>query len=1122
MADDNLKKTITSKQTVGIEKITTKSTETPAADQKTTGEKTNGEDSTSPGSTGTPPAANNTPGQTGAPANKDSQPPSQDQQTNPEDENSPENPEDKKDDKNPEKKEDADKTEEDKNEEKKEEGEEGEGEKPSEESSPKGEAPEGAGEPPVEGAGAGEAGAGAEGAAAGEGAAAAETGAAAAEGGAAAAEGAAAAAEAGAAAAEGAAAAGGAIAFGWIILLVLIAILLIAIIVFGIMACNAAQGGFGKSSPVPSGPNYANAATVLTAAATGAKTPAGKPITGQNKINLSATDQKFIKDGKADKRLLDLLNHIGDEHSSLTISSIISGFEPPTSGDKDTTNDPEFGGQNSSAHAEGLAADVSTIDNVYKTDEVSQTCQEEASAACGPFAPLCKSIVSTIKLGNLVYYSDQQDSNSNVSAAPADLDDSMINAKISAQQAVLSNAQSTLTQAKDDFGHLKDQLNQTITNLKNQQSNNALSPDQKNQLQIQINKTIDISNNIGDLAGKIDNYNQQLVSYGQTINGLETKLSSFKKTLQNIQNINSKLGSNKSSDVDSAANSMINDINKIFPKLDDVATKIQDITSVISSLDSTNQVNIQALVSVTGGSVGDAATYLNDVTTAVTNANMAKTTALDGIGQSQSAMNDFTKAIESLITSAASQTFNQLISGAKQQLEQAINDQLNSALGNLGISPFGSDSLIYLPCVGFVVPGLSDIPGGSSVSGTISSITNSDLTKNILDNVNKVDSQITQASNELGNASTKINQTTQTVNNQIQGLYNAMAPKIQSVENAINKTTGITNTYLTDIDAAAGTAKAVGNGNVNVFGQGQLGSMASEIDSLIQGAASQSFNLSSSASNSSSVGDVKQTVQTAQNNLTQDKATAEQIKSQFNDLVNGLKQGKANLSVQVSGSSVTQTERDQIQKEIDSVQSLIDTVNGFANQINSYEQQIDSINQKIGQAQQALTQLKSTIDQAKNVYNQVAGIPGKLNSLIAQIIPSAMMPYAVVPNTNFDGNQYSQAVPIQVKWQDDSPGAQYVGNKTDDKSIINDLIFYIVYRPEAQRKVHELIQQTLQAPTDLNNKYYYRPSQLITFSNQRDVQPFADTLNSLYGLPRAANLGLFALPQSWSQIHIAY
>jgi hypothetical protein len=76
------------------------------------------------------------------------------------------------------------------------------------------------------------------------------------------------------------------------------------------------------------------------------------------------------------------------------------------------------------------------------------------------------------------------------------------------------------------------------------------------------------------------------------------------------------------------------------------------------------------------------------------------------------------------------------------------------------------------------------------------------------------------------------------------------------------------------------------------------------------------------------------------------------------------------------------------------------------------------------------------------------------------------------------------------------------------------------YKPTAQENVHQVISELLELPykTDMSN----RVIQLITYSQERDVDPFSETLTDLYGFIRPPGYGLFAMPEAWDHLHVAY
>ncbi len=89
------------------------------------------------------------------------------------------------------------------------------------------------------------------------------------------------------------------------------------------------------------------------------------------------------------------------------------------------------------------------------------------------------------------------------------------------------------------------------------------------------------------------------------------------------------------------------------------------------------------------------------------------------------------------------------------------------------------------------------------------------------------------------------------------------------------------------------------------------------------------------------------------------------------------------------------------------------------------------------------------------------------------------------------------------------------------------MIMQKVYRPEARRKVHQVIDELIEMPNVLKN-LNYKVIQMITFSEDRDVVPFESKIEKIYGKSiadggsRVKNYGLFSMPQAHRNIHIGY
>lgn len=133
---------------------------------------------------------------------------------------------------------------------------------------------------------------------------------------------------------------------------------------------------------------------------------------------------------------------------------------------------------------------------------------------------------------------------------------------------------------------------------------------------------------------------------------------------------------------------------------------------------------------------------------------------------------------------------------------------------------------------------------------------------------------------------------------------------------------------------------------------------------------------------------------------------------------------------------------------------------------------------------------------------------------------------SALPNTSWN-NLPAEAIPIKILYQDPKPNIEHAGNEPDPSLTtdpIEKMVYEKVYQPEARRKVHLVAQELLEFPYATDDADFYRITQLITYSKERDVQSFMDdgTLDKLYGLPRAANYGLFYMLESWQNIHIGY
>lgn len=189
------------------------------------------------------------------------------------------------------------------------------------------------------------------------------------------------------------------------------------------------------------------------------------------------------------------------------------------------------------------------------------------------------------------------------------------------------------------------------------------------------------------------------------------------------------------------------------------------------------------------------------------------------------------------------------------------------------------------------------------------------------------------------------------------------------------------------------------------------------------------------------------------------------------------------------------------------------------------------INEIVSQLQQIAAE--TLAQQLPDIIEEIKPDLGTLGSVLPTGSQELLRLYCVAKpgdinaNTTFKGRA-AEAIPIKVAWQDPKPtDTKYTdpGAKDDclyREPILGPVVCIQVFRPEAQRKVHQVISELLQYPYDMGNKYTYRVRQIITFSYARDVKPFWDKLKDLYGLPRGENIGLFQMPEAWAQIHISY
>lgn len=118
-------------------------------------------------------------------------------------------------------------------------------------------------------------------------------------------------------------------------------------------------------------------------------------------------------------------------------------------------------------------------------------------------------------------------------------------------------------------------------------------------------------------------------------------------------------------------------------------------------------------------------------------------------------------------------------------------------------------------------------------------------------------------------------------------------------------------------------------------------------------------------------------------------------------------------------------------------------------------------------------------------------------------------------------------IPIEITYQDAKPNNPHAGDLPDpglNLTGADKQVYDSVLQPEARRKVHQVIQELLEYPATTGDVNFNRVTQLITYSQARDVLPFVNdgTLDNIYGKNHPANYGLFAMEEAWQNIHIGY
>jgi hypothetical protein len=77
------------------------------------------------------------------------------------------------------------------------------------------------------------------------------------------------------------------------------------------------------------------------------------------------------------------------------------------------------------------------------------------------------------------------------------------------------------------------------------------------------------------------------------------------------------------------------------------------------------------------------------------------------------------------------------------------------------------------------------------------------------------------------------------------------------------------------------------------------------------------------------------------------------------------------------------------------------------------------------------------------------------------------------------------------------------------------------YKNISRDYIHKTDQELLAMSTELKDPVM-KPTQIITFSKDRDVTPFATEIDNLYGKNRQSNYGLFSMKEMQNRIHVGY
>lgn len=326
----------------------------------------------------------------------------------------------------------------------------------------------------------------------------------------------------------------------------------------------------------------------------------------------------------------------------------------------------------------------------------------------------------------------------------------------------------------------------------------------------------------------------------------------------------------------------------------------------------------------------------------------------------------------------------------------------------------------------------------------------------------------------------------------------ALLPKLQQVQNSVNSTISNLNN-----DAAGLTSLRTNMATI----YGQIGTINTQLNSS-------ALSPEQKAALQKKLDTLNQQLMTASYRFQQLSSVALQEENRISQLSSQLQADMGKINVNL----------DSVNAELDKLNISLGQIGNFQNisivhDLGGLNDALNNINSQFSAFSSSISNLPVLTTVSTNLggsLDNFGGIFGSANELLRLYCLGG-------PST---GTATKTAIPIKVTWQDDKPDISHVSSDADDcstyESIMGDAVCYAVFRPQARTKVHQVITELLQFPYDAKDENFYKVTQLVTFSQERDVDPFKETLDKLYGLPRPGNLGLFSMPESWSQVHVGY